>query len=40
MGYTGTQAYHMEIRQLCLKYIRDEAVFFQDYVTEDINEYV
>ena len=36
----GTEQYHKEIRQLCLKYILDEKVFFQDYVTEDLLDYV
>jgi OTU domain-containing protein 5 len=39
-NYVGTEQFHREIRQLCLKYIRDERVFFQDYVTEELDDYV
>ena len=37
MSYSGSEQYHHEIRRLCLKYILDEKVFFQDYITEDLH---
>lgn len=30
----------MPIRLLCMRYIRNEGAFFQDYVTEAIEDYV
>ncbi len=36
----GTEEHHMPIRLLCMRYIRNEGAFFQDYVTEAIEDYV
>lgn len=36
----GKEDYHHEIRLLCMKYIKNEEVFFQDYVTENIDRYI
>lgn len=35
----GDEEYHAQIRALCMQYIRQEQAFFQDYITEDIEQY-
>ena len=36
----GQETFHQQIRQLCMKYILHEKVFFQNYIVEDVEEYV
>ena len=35
----GVENHHSHIRTLCMQYIRHEHAFFQDYLTEDIEQY-
>lgn len=36
----GTEEHHIEIRELVMDYIFEEKNFFQNYVLEDIEDYV
>jgi OTU domain-containing protein 5 len=36
----GEETFHSEIRQMCMKYILQEKAFFQDFMVEDLDEYV
>ena len=37
--YLGTEEHHLPIRLLCMRYILNERAFFQDYVTDEIENY-